>query len=78
MMKGFVISANWKTARCNLSLLSIQEPGISKYCSQCDRQFLNAEEIDLEPVQISNGPSLLTSLFEEFDVCPYCHAKFRG
>ena len=73
-----MLIADQSIARCNLSLLAIQEPGISKYCSQCDRQFLNAEEIDLEPEQLRDGPSLTALLFEEFDVCPYCPAKFRG
>ena len=60
-------------ARCGISFLAIQEPGISKYCSRCGRQFLNIAK--LEPQE---GPSLALALFEEFDVCPYCRGKFRG
>ena len=60
-------------ARCGVSLLAIQEPGISKYCSRCGKQFLDI--LKLEPQE---GPSLSLSLFGEFDVCPYCRGKFRG
>ena len=58
--------------RCNLSFISLQEPGISKYCSGCERQFLNISKL---------GPpmgSLTFQLFDAFDVCPYCGGKYRG
>ncbi|KAJ9660173.1 hypothetical protein H2198_002679 [Neophaeococcomyces mojaviensis] len=60
-------------SRCSLSLMSIQEPGISKYCSGCDRQFLNMSKLKPQP-----GQCLTSKLFDEFDVCPYCRGKFRG
>lgn len=60
-------------SRCALSMLAIQEPGISKYCSSCNRQFLHLPKLGL-----SEGPSLMHALYDEFDVCPYCSGKFRG
>lgn len=60
-------------ARCGISSLAIQEPGISKYCSRCGKEFL-----DLAKLEPHEGPSLSKALFEEFDVCPYCRGKFRG
>lgn len=59
--------------RCSLSFVTIQEPGISKYCAQCGKQFL-----DLRKFDISSGPSLSQALFTKFDVCPYCNGKYRG
>lgn len=59
--------------RCQISFTAIQEPGISKYCSQCGRQFL-----DLEKLRPEEDPCLNRVLFAEFDVCPYCHGKFCG
>ncbi|KAJ9633015.1 hypothetical protein H2204_007405 [Knufia peltigerae] len=60
-------------SRCNISLIAIQEPGISKYCAKCGRHFL-----DIANLNLPGGPSLTRALFEEFDVCPYCQGKFRG
>ncbi len=60
-------------ARCGISFLAIQEPGISKYCSRCGKEFL-----DLAKLEPHEGPSLSHALLEEFDVCPYCRGKFRG
>lgn len=59
--------------RCSLSLISIQQPRISKHCSGCNRQFLDVSK--LGPLE---SPSLAGDLFDEFDVCPYCHEKFQG
>lgn len=59
--------------RCSLSLISIQEPSISKRCSGCNRQFLDIPK--LRPLE---GPSLAQELFDEFDVCPYCKGKYQG
>lgn len=59
--------------RCSLSFVAIQEPGISKYCARCGRQFL-----DPGKTGFSDGPSLSQKLFDKFDVCPYCQGKFRG
>jgi hypothetical protein len=52
-------------ARCGISLVAIQKPAASKYCSQCGKQFLYTAE--LGPL---SGLSLSAALFEEFDVCP--------
>jgi len=60
-------------SRCSLSLLSIQEPGISKYCEVCGRPFLNISKLGPQP-----GQSLLIQLFDEFDTCPYCGGKYCG
>ncbi|KAL6245055.1 hypothetical protein RBB50_007830 [Rhinocladiella similis] len=60
-------------SRCNISLVAIQEPGISKYCAKCGRHFL-----DIASLKLPDGPSLTRTLFDEFDVCPYCQGKFRG
>lgn len=59
--------------RCSMSFLAIQEPGISMYCSECGRQFLDPGK--LKPAE---GPSLTQVLFDKFDVCPYCQGKYRG
>jgi len=58
--------------RCSLCFVAIQEPGISKYCSQCGKQFLAMTKLETD-----DGPSLSQALFDEFDVCPYCQGKFR-
>ncbi|KIV79789.1 hypothetical protein PV11_07334 [Exophiala sideris] len=60
-------------SRCGLSFIAIQEPGISKYCAKCGRQFL-----DISKLSLPDGPSLSQALFDKFDVCPYCQGKFRG
>ncbi|KAI1629257.1 transcription factor IIIC subunit delta N-term-domain-containing protein [Exophiala viscosa] len=60
-------------SRCNLSFIAIQEPGLSKYCAKCGRQFLDAAKLSLP-----DGPSLSQALFDKFDVCPYCQGKYRG
>lgn len=59
--------------RCSLSLILIQEPGISKRCSGCSRQFL-----DIPKLGSLESPSLAEELFDEFDVCPYCKEKYQG
>lgn len=59
--------------RCSLSLISIQEPYISKTCSGCSRQFL-----DIPKLGSVESPSLVQELFDEFDVCPYCKQKYQG
>lgn len=60
-------------SRCSLSFVAIQEPGVSKYCAQCEKQFLDPGKLEFPA-----GPSLSQALFDEFDVCPYCQGKFRG
>lgn len=57
--------------RCSLSLLSIQEPGISKHCALCERQFLDSSKLGPHDSQ-----SLFGRLFDAFDTCPYCGGKY--
>lgn len=59
--------------RCKLSLLAIQEPGITKSCSWCSRQFLNIAKLEL-----GHGLSLTDHIFDFFDTCPYCGGKYTG
>lgn len=62
-------------ARCGLSSLTIQEPGISKYCSVCRAEYMDNELIAASPNgQIS---SLFTILSEAFDTCLFCDGKFE-
>lgn len=42
--------------RCALTFLAIQEPGISKYCSSCGRQYLDGEKLPFASTEtITNG-----------------------
>ena len=59
-------------ARCALTFLPITEPGCSKRCETCDREFLNEEDLENESIK----PSLASFLFDRFDVCPYCGGKY--
>lgn len=65
--------------RCSLSFVAIQEPGISKFCSKCGRQFLDPGKMKPGSPNHDNadGPSLSQVVFDKFDVCPYCQGKFR-
>ena len=77
LMTSDLTSARCKSGhvfvRCSISFLAIQEPGFSKHCSRCSKQFL-----DLAKLEPPSAPSLVQALFEEFDVCPFCPGKFRG
>lgn len=84
------------TARCGITLLPILEPGISKSCETCHREFLNeatlnqivsdhdtdlAEHIAADDIgvrRLSSNLSLLKDLYDQFDICPYCHGKYIG
>ena len=59
--------------RCDLTLLTIQEPGITKSCSDCKRHFLHVGK--LGPLE---DPSLVKHLSNAFDTCPYCGGKYSG
>ncbi len=72
-------------ARCALTFLPILEPGCSKHCTMCKREFINEEKFGLnllKPSATSTSedgparPSLAAFLFDEFDVCPYCGGKY--
>ena len=41
-----------RTDRCALSFLAIQEPGISKFCDTCDREYLNEELLLQEDIEV--------------------------
>ena len=67
-------------ARCALTFLPITEPGFSKQCVDCDREYLNERlhlEIVNEPDPLEGQLSLARILFDEFDVCPYCGGKYQ-
>ncbi|KAL2375294.1 hypothetical protein RJ035_001771 [Blastomyces gilchristii] len=76
-------------ARCGLTFLSIQDPSISKRCSVCGGEVLDAELAEvpsvIEPEMETAGESqaqcqerrLLDILCETFDTCIYCGGKFR-
>ena len=39
--------------RCSLTFLAIQEPGISKYCNTCGREYLNETTMAIESEQMT-------------------------
>jgi hypothetical protein len=72
-------------ARCTLTFLAIQAPGISKVCGICGKQYLTEnyllkEDIldngDLVAEEAFESPSLLQLLLTAFDKCIYCAGKF--
>ncbi|KAH8435157.1 uncharacterized protein LDX57_012786 [Aspergillus melleus] len=61
--------------RCGLTLLSIQDPGISKFCSYCGTEFLNEElTASSQEPELQKASTLLSDVF---DTCIYCNGKFR-
>ncbi|KAI9373447.1 transcription factor IIIC subunit delta N-term-domain-containing protein [Aspergillus egyptiacus] len=61
--------------RCNLTSLAIQEPGISKFCSKCDREYFDE---DLMKLSLEGDlQKACKSLSDIFDTCIYCDGKFR-
>ncbi|OAX82506.1 hypothetical protein ACJ72_03143 [Emergomyces africanus] len=76
-------------ARCGMTFLSIQDPSISKLCSVCGCEVLDAELIEvpslIEPEMgaadksrpVRQQVGLLHVLCETFDACIYCGGKFR-
>lgn len=71
-------------ARCTLTFLTIQAPGISKVCGICGKQYLTEnyllkEDIsDRNDLVASESSSLLWLLLTAFDKCIYCAGKFVG
>ncbi|CEL09641.1 hypothetical protein ASPCAL12774 [Aspergillus calidoustus] len=61
--------------RCNLTVLAIQEPGISKFCSRCDSEYLDEDLIGTTSER-ELQPSCKT-LSGIFDTCILCNGKFR-
>ncbi|KAG5295467.1 zinc-finger of transcription factor IIIC complex domain-containing protein [Histoplasma capsulatum G186AR] len=76
-------------ARCGLTFLSIQDPSISKRCSVCGSEVLDAELVDfpsvIGPGMGAAGGSqpqrpherLIDILCDAFDTCIYCGGRFR-
>lgn len=63
-------------ARCGLSFLAIQEPGVSKFCPVCRREFFDEELLtSLREGQVGQ---LFSTLFETYDDCLFCKNKFQS
>ncbi|PWY88255.1 hypothetical protein BO70DRAFT_369164 [Aspergillus heteromorphus CBS 117.55] len=60
--------------RCSLTALAIQDPGLSKLCASCGREYLNEDEIDSADTDLQSSCRML---FDAFDTCVYCDGKFR-
>ncbi len=71
-------------ARCTLTFLAIQAPGISKVCGICGKQYLTENYLLKEDIlddcnsESSESPTLLQLLLTAFDKCIYCGGKFVG
>lgn len=71
-------------ARCTLTFLAIQAPGISKVCGICGKQYLTENYLLKEDTfddcssESSESPTLLQLLLTAFDKCIYCGGKFVG
>ncbi|PYH88873.1 hypothetical protein BO71DRAFT_337885 [Aspergillus ellipticus CBS 707.79] len=61
--------------RCSLTSLAIQDPGSSKLCSSCGREYLNEDGIDTSESELQSSCRML---FDAFDTCIYCNGKFRA
>ena len=55
-------------ARCRLTFLAITEPGISKYCESCRREFLNEENFVGDEKQAVRDFERLTQMSDPGDV----------
>ncbi|KAL3484808.1 transcription factor IIIC subunit delta N-term-domain-containing protein [Aspergillus germanicus] len=61
--------------RCSLTALAIQEPGISKFCSRCDSEYLDEDLIGITSErELQPSCKTLTGIF---DTCILCNGKFR-
>lgn len=63
------------TARCNLTFLSIQEPGVSKFCSDYGTEYLDGDLLGSHYDE--DVRTTCQILCDAFDVCIYCGGKFR-
>lgn len=61
--------------RCNLTFLAIQEPGISKFCSDCGTEYLGEGFVDASRENDLSGTYQM--LCDAFDLCIYCGGKFQ-
>ncbi|KAJ5261051.1 hypothetical protein N7478_011646 [Penicillium angulare] len=62
--------------RCGLSLLAIQEPGMSKFCPFCRTEYF--DEDLLARTRGGDVSETFVQLFEAFDTCIYCNRKFQA
>ncbi|KAL4798448.1 transcription factor IIIC subunit delta N-term-domain-containing protein [Aspergillus venezuelensis] len=62
--------------RCNLTFLAIQEPGISKFCSRCENEYLDEDMVG--QAGQTDIQQTCKDLTEVFDTCVYCDGKFRS
>lgn len=62
--------------RCSLTFLAIQEPGISKFCSKCENEYLDEDLVGLSGKK--DIQQTCKSLSDVFDTCVYCEGKFRS
>ncbi|KAL3263397.1 hypothetical protein ABHI18_001786 [Aspergillus niger] len=60
--------------RCSLTSLAIQDPGSSKVCSSCGKEYLNEDSIEPSESDVSYT---CRTLFDAFDTCVYCNGKYR-
>ena len=69
-------------ARCGITFLPVVQPGQSKYCSRCGRQFLNeraarqGEKGRDQDAEASIQDQWVGYLLTKFDTCPYCNGKY--
>lgn len=63
-------------ARCGLTFLAIQEPGMSKYCSLCRTEYIDEELVRRMPD--GHLPQIFQELCGAFDTCLYCGGKFQA
>ncbi|KAL3480863.1 transcription factor IIIC subunit delta N-term-domain-containing protein [Aspergillus californicus] len=62
--------------RCSLTSMAIQEPGLSKFCSKCDSEYLDEDLMRLSSAgDIQQACRILSDVF---DTCIYCDGKFRS
>ncbi|KAJ5083056.1 hypothetical protein N7532_012099 [Penicillium argentinense] len=62
-------------ARCGITFQAMQQPGLSKYCSGCQTEYIDEEllvRVHDEPL----GP-VLAKVTQAFDTCLHCNAKFK-
>ncbi|RAL03677.1 uncharacterized protein BO80DRAFT_267060 [Aspergillus ibericus CBS 121593] len=60
--------------RCGVTSLAIQDPGASKLCSSCGREYLNEDGIESFEPDLQDTCRML---FDAFDTCVYCNGKYQ-
>ncbi|OJJ45563.1 hypothetical protein ASPZODRAFT_152616 [Penicilliopsis zonata CBS 506.65] len=61
--------------RCALTFISIQDPGISKFCSSCGAEYIY--EGLIKPATATDLGPLYQIVSDTFDTCVQCGGKFR-